>query len=886
MPARGRRVPRTYKSAEHYINRFQVFHPDQQRLKEQLLAIFAHGEQEHELLGRIRTELSDGLLVSREVVPNPDIYRCMRDALESRGVRVPDSVTDTQSGSFIAKRVIAAIWQDSSSKVKRDSLLLEYHNLRQEVVKVNKDILSERQEESTRIELGPASGPGQSSSSRHTEREVDNARATLTRLSAEEQQAIAGGDREDESQDEAVGRDNHDDHDQYREFQRNNQDEEGDDANHSRSDNRRIEHDANEADPAIDLIDLARPVINNRQQNRNLDLNPHQQSPPGRRSVQIIGEPQFDPYNDENVTRRNRNYNNHGAALACEEVRTAILPDPIISQDARQNAQGPNNRPDREGDPSMSELFTVMAKILNKLSPTEAVNQINQSPVGSGNSWNDAKDTKRKARKALASKFNKKMFTGKFGDNWDRHQERFLRACSEWEISDNELVDYLQETLAGDALNYVEAKVEENPNTTWTAISKLLSERYNNINRQKEISDRLHSMRYNDFHISGESPATTLDRITAYIDKMAVLALPVDRTDDAKARFISNVTRGQIWAYHAKGRIAPTASYDRVIQAFATSIRDRAELESGRYDKGSNSRKGSYRRAELYKTRKGSSEPHGVDNASDDDVFINEDESEPLTREDLICTLDTYFENAKFANHPKLVKNNNNNRFAGTKSFRNNARGPGSSAQSVGCFNCGRQGCSVAICKRPRDASRIANNITRWKELRKIDKSAKININNVQSVCASPSEANEVMVSAILVNQYDEESNADDDNEESDPFARLQETLRSTAVAHAEEKDEEATDFFGQTMFDVGIVSEVYCNKTNVLQTYDQSRKKSLHTDSTKYGSSIFHGACLDTGAQRSVCGLGQARAYDKQYPNSLIAGRLDVRFKFGEQVM
>lgn len=85
-------------------------------------------------------------------------------------------------------------------------------------------------------------------------------------------------------------------------------------------------------------------------------------------------------------------------------------------------------------------------------------------------------------------------------------------------------------------------------------------------------------MRYHDFHRSVESPATTLNRITAFIDKMTVLALPVYLTDEAKAHFISNVSRGKIWAYHAKGRIAPTATYDRVIQAFITSIRDRALL--------------------------------------------------------------------------------------------------------------------------------------------------------------------------------------------------------------------------------------------------------------------------------------------------------------------
>lgn len=180
------------------------------------------------------------------------------------------------------------------------------------------------------------------------------------------------------------------------------------------------------------------------------------------------------------------------------------------------------------------------------------------------------------------------------------------------------MVDYLQETLTGDALNYIEENLNDDPNTPLYTILKLMSERYNSINRQKEVSDRLHTMRYQDFPEKGESPATTLDKITNYIDKMAMLALPVDRTDEAKARFVSNVTRGQIWAYNAKGRISATASYDRIIQAFATSIRDRAELECGRLNRGKSSRN-SYQRTELQGSKGQMGDSTEIN--SDDEIF-------------------------------------------------------------------------------------------------------------------------------------------------------------------------------------------------------------------------------------------------------------------------
>lgn len=158
-----------------------------------------------------------------------------------------------------------------------------------------------------------------------------------------------------------------------------------------------------------------------------------------------------------------------------------------------------------------------MAKVLEKITsdnndqPQAAAHSLQKpiphtqtSPNNSNGTWSDPKDIRRKARKSISSQFTKNLFSGKFGDNWDRQQERFLRACNEWEITANDLVDYVQETVTGDALNYIDGKVEENPSITWNALSKLMTERYNNINRHKETSDRLHSMRFYDFYREGE----------------------------------------------------------------------------------------------------------------------------------------------------------------------------------------------------------------------------------------------------------------------------------------------------------------------------------------------------------------------------------------------
>lgn len=147
---------------------------------------------------------------------------------------------------------------------------------------------------------------------------------------------------------------------------------------------------------------------------------------------------------------------------------------------------------------STRELLGVITRLLDKIdkvtsSPGNVMQgAVVQSPSGTNTSWNDPEDLKRRAGKVLATKFYKKMFSGAFGDNWERHQDRFLKSCKTWKIPNEELVEFFPETLTGDALNYVEGKIGENSHINWNALSKLLSERYSTINRPKEISYRLH----------------------------------------------------------------------------------------------------------------------------------------------------------------------------------------------------------------------------------------------------------------------------------------------------------------------------------------------------------------------------------------------------------
>lgn len=75
-----------------------------------------------------------------------------------------------------------------------------------------------------------------------------------------------------------------------------------------------------------------------------------------------------------------------------------------------------------------------------------------------------------------------------------------------------------------------------------------------------------------------------------------------------------------------------------------------------------------------------------------------------------------------------------------------------------------------------------------------MNKSARININCIQEHCNSSGEAQEVMLAAVLVNQYDTEVECE--NAITDPLAQIRETLRSNALKHSEAEDDEDDDLF------------------------------------------------------------------------------------------
>lgn len=127
------------------------------------------------------------------------------------------------------------------------------------------------------------------------------------------------------------------------------------------------------------------------------------------------------------------------------------------------------------------------------------------------------------------------------------------------------------------------------------------------------------------------------------------------------------------------------------------------------------------------------------------------------------AAIETFFASSRFSRNPQEFKRNSRQHKAlNSGNQANRRRWYQSSGQSSGksfassqvvCFNCGNSGCSVTKCTQLRDLVRIQNNLSRWRELRKVEYQAKINLSRVSSVSYCASEAQDFLAAVTYVNK-------------------------------------------------------------------------------------------------------------------------------------
>lgn len=157
------------------------------------------------------------MLGLKEVVQNPEFFRRLREALESRSVSFPIVVHDITSGSSIAKRVIAAIWSSQEEIVNQYSLLLEYHSMGHEVVNLSKDFPQPCNNTSPKCQKDASSAStsetaGPSDAPRYTDDVYALAKRTLRMVDEEERHDMSTDKKERSSVLESDDEEEEDEH--------------------------------------------------------------------------------------------------------------------------------------------------------------------------------------------------------------------------------------------------------------------------------------------------------------------------------------------------------------------------------------------------------------------------------------------------------------------------------------------------------------------------------------------------------------------------------------------------------------------------------------------------------------------------------------------------
>lgn len=146
------------------------------------------------------------------------------------------------------------------------------------------------------------------------------------------------------------------------------------------------------------------------------------------------------------------------------------------------------------------------------------------------------------------------------------------------------------------------------------------------------------------------------------------------------------------------------------------------------------------------------------------------------------------------------------------------------------------------------------------------------------------------MVAEIYLNQYENETGNGDAI--IDHLSCVHEELLCNATPHDKhadqvEADEDECEI--SDLFHIGLIAQVSPKTLTILRsdTICVRRKNSPNQPAdSKHGRSKFVSACLDTGEQRSVCGLNEAFGYNSHHPGSFSHMRSKNHFKFGEEIV
>ena len=142
-------------------------------------------------------------------------------------------------------------------------------------------------------------------------------------------------------------------------------------------------------------------------------------------------------------------------------------------------------------------------------------------------------------------------FSGKLGEDLAEHISNYMDAAKDYNLSSNQLLDYLHHILDGEAKRFYRHKVHGVVDT-FSEACKILTEEYNSLTRQSRVRKHLQSLRLADVMKRKKLSITEgLEELRDVITRLTPQGPPTHRNDEDKVEYLYKAVVGATWAKSA-----------------------------------------------------------------------------------------------------------------------------------------------------------------------------------------------------------------------------------------------------------------------------------------------------------------------------------------------
>nr|AHF58602.1 polyprotein [Chondrus crispus] len=406
----------------------------------------------------------------------------------------------------------------------------------------------------------------------------------------------------------------------------------------------------------------------------------------------------------------------------------------------------------------------------------------------------------------LATRFKDRAdkYAGNEGENWEDVYSSYINCADQWGVPEGAALRNIETILHGEAKTYYKRKVQANPNyfQTCDEVNKFILDTFHGREAQEATIEHLDSLSMYEQAQRQGSLVAGLRAVRDEIIKHVNLVPKGRQTDLDQKRWLKNAVRQYRWARPTTAR-----AHDMDFARMYATLRSQAIEEE-----------------------------RAMENRSERGRYRSKVGDKSLGRRILFGDM-----------YGRDISNPRHTPKPGDGQFRGN------------CYGCGKRGYRRADCP---DCKRDGRTFEpdRKKALKAIHE-----VTEMKEV---------LLVMGELQDQYGDrfedllgmargESGSQEEAGEQDIGLAIEDDQRHEGTDGEEHDDEKEGGFIEQ--FHIHMTDIISTTNDIATSTHQQSRDldeipihETEHSDDDK----TFRGACLDTGATTSVCGLNQAKAY------------------------